>query len=173
MSFCFASGYLGKTLSVAKQQRSGIRRQTFRVSANLDALVLDCDGVIVESENLHRIAYNDSFKHFNVLINGSLVEWSEDFYDDFQNKVGGGKPKMRWYFSNKGWPTTSTFPTPPEDAELRESMIDELQSWKSDRYRQLIGSGEVQPRPGILRLIQEARDKYHLQLLNVTSTLSF
>lgn len=159
MSFCFAHGYLGKTLPVRKHVRSGIRRQKLGVSASLDALVIDCDGVIVESENLHRIAYNDSFKHFNVLINGTLVEWSEDFYDDFQNKVGGGKPKMRWYFSNKGWPTTSTFSTPPIESESRESMIDELQSWKSDRYRQLIGSGEVQPRPGILRLIQEARNK--------------
>ncbi len=23
-----------------------------------------------------------------------------------QNRVGGGKPKMRWYFGKEGWPTS-------------------------------------------------------------------
>ncbi len=25
------------------------------------------------------------------------LEWTEEFYDELQNKIGGGKPKMRWY----------------------------------------------------------------------------
>eukprot|EP00210_Caulerpa_lentillifera_P009070 g8655.t1 len=159
MSVCYANGYLTRVLPIAGSRRF-LRRSTTRVStAKLDALVLDCDGVIVESENLHRVAYNDSFKEFNVLINGDLVDWSEEFYDEFQNKVGGGKPKMRWYFRHHGWPTTSRFLTPPEDPESQEALIDELQSWKSSRYRELIGSGEIEPRPGILRLIKEAREK--------------
>jgi beta-phosphoglucomutase-like phosphatase (HAD superfamily) len=32
-----------------------------------------------------------------------------------------------------------------------------LQDWKSEKYQQLIGSGEVLPRPGVLRLMDEAR----------------
>lgn len=32
-----------------------------------------------------------------------------------------------------------------------------LQDWKSEKYQQLIGSGEVPPRPGVLRLMDEAR----------------
>ncbi len=35
------------------------------------------------------------------------VDWTEEFYDQLQNKVGGGKPKMRWYFGEHGWPTSS------------------------------------------------------------------
>lgn len=31
------------------------------------------------------------------------------------------------------------------------------QDWKSEKYTQLIGSGEVLPRPGVLRLMDEAR----------------
>lgn len=59
-------------------------------------------GVIVESEDLHREAYNAAFAHFKACIPGKPgnIEWSEDFYDDLQNKVGGGKAKMRWYFGN-------------------------------------------------------------------------
>lgn len=57
-------------------------------------------GVIVESEDLHREAYNASFAHHDIRCGGSetVATWSEAFYDDLSNKVGGGKPKMRWYF---------------------------------------------------------------------------
>ena len=60
----------------------------------MKALIFDCDGVILESEELHRIAYNAAFKHFDVRCNGELVEWTEDYYNMLQNKVGGGKPKV-------------------------------------------------------------------------------
>jgi hypothetical protein len=33
----------------------------------------------------------------------------------------------------------------------------QFQDWKSQKYRDLIGSGEVVPRPGVLRLMDEAR----------------
>ena len=66
-------------------------------SASLEALIFDCDGVILESEHLHRQAYNDAFAHFNVICSSSLpLNWSPDFYDVLQNRIGGGKPKMRW-----------------------------------------------------------------------------
>ena len=45
------------------------------------------------------MAYNAAFEHFDVKPKGEkLAEWSVKFYDALQNKVGGGKPKMRWYF---------------------------------------------------------------------------
>lgn len=72
------------------------------VSASLQALIFDCDGVILESEHLHRQAYNDAFAHFDVRCPNSTSEplnWSIEFYDDLQNRIGGGKPKMRWYSS--------------------------------------------------------------------------
>lgn len=55
-------------------------------------------GVIVLSEDLHREAYNAAFKDFDVRCGGEPVVWSEKFYDMLSNTVGGGKPKMRWYF---------------------------------------------------------------------------
>lgn len=60
--------------------------------------MLNLTGVILLSEDLHRVAYNAVFEHFDVRCSGELVVWSEEFYDQLQNTVGGGKPKMRWYF---------------------------------------------------------------------------
>ena len=89
-----------------------------RTSAALKALLWDCDGVILESEDLHRRAYNAVFAHYKVLVDGKardsaqrhvhcvscrrlthapqVVVWSEEYYDMLSNTVGGGKPKMRW-----------------------------------------------------------------------------
>lgn len=71
-------------------------------SRALHALIFDCDGVILESEHLHRQAYNDAFTHFNVRCPSSSssqsLVWSPEFYDVLQNQIGGGKPKMRWLF---------------------------------------------------------------------------
>jgi hypothetical protein len=82
-------------------------RVSFKVSASassssFQALIFDCDGVILESEHLHRQAYNDAFLHFNVRSPSSSsqpLNWDIQFYDQLQNQIGGGKPKMRWFFS--------------------------------------------------------------------------
>ncbi|OMO73051.1 HAD-superfamily hydrolase, subfamily IA, variant 3 [Corchorus olitorius] len=129
------------------------------VSATLQALIFDCDGVILESEHLHRQAYNDAFAHFNVRCPPSSepLNWDLEFYDVLQNTIGGGKPKMRWYFKEHGWPSSTVFETPPEGDEERAKLIDTLQDWKTERYKDIIKSGTVKPRPGVLRLMDEAK----------------
>lgn len=83
----------GKPLSVSVSAAAS--------SDHLQALVFDCDGVILESEHLHRQAYNDAFAHFYIRCPSSsesqLLNWGSDFYDELQNRIGGGKPKMRWF----------------------------------------------------------------------------
>ena len=51
----------------------------------MKALIFDCDGVILESEDLHRRAYNAAFENFGVACSNSPVNWSEEFYDVLQN----------------------------------------------------------------------------------------
>lgn len=128
-------------------------------SGSLQALIFDCDGVILESEHLHRQAYNDAFAHFNVRCPSSSapLDWSSEFYDVLQNRIGGGKPKMRWYFKEHGWPTSTIFETAPESDDNRAKLIDTLQDWKTERYQEIIKSGSVQTRPGVLRLMDEAK----------------
>ena len=38
------------------------------------ALIFDCDGVIIETEELHRLAYNAAFKAADLQIDGEPVE---------------------------------------------------------------------------------------------------
>ncbi|KAM1529917.1 hypothetical protein ACFX1Z_019071 [Malus domestica] len=129
-------------------------------SCALQALIFDCDGVILESEHLHRQAYNEAFAHFNVRCSSSAsqpLNWDLHFYDQLQNQIGGGKPKMRWYFKEHGWPSSTIFEKPPEDDEGRAKIIDTIQDWKTERYKEIIKSGTVEPRPGVIRLMDEAK----------------
>ncbi|XVF17285.1 hypothetical protein REPUB_Repub10bG0106600 [Reevesia pubescens] len=64
---------------------------------------------------------------------------------------------MRLYFKEYGWPSSTIFETPPEGDEERAKLIDTLQDWKTERYKEIIKSGTVEPRPGVLRLMDEAK----------------
>ena len=52
-------------------------------------------GVILESEDLHRNVYNDSFEHFDIKHQGKeeLVSWSVPFYDMLSRPLGQRKPE--------------------------------------------------------------------------------
>lgn len=109
-------------------------------NCTIEALIFDCDGVIVESEGIHREAYNAAFKEFQIVCPGDAVPlvWTEEFYDVLQNKVGGGKPKMRWYFGENGWPTSTILGEVPQTDEDKERLIDILQDWKTQKYKDII-----------------------------------
>lgn len=126
----------------------------------------DCDGVILDSCDLHRQAYNAAFRHFD-LRNGAgnkcfsvlasrrtvapswiidagegPIEWSAEYHAMMEEKVGlGFKLKLRWYFDEEGWPMTSLpglegrIPRAEED---RTRLVDALQEWKNEKYRQML-----------------------------------
>ncbi|KAK1278299.1 hypothetical protein QJS04_geneDACA018835 [Acorus gramineus] len=146
----FSSSSSSSSSSTAKKDRD----------SSLQALIFDCDGVILESEHLHRTAYNDTFVHFDVRCPSSSsgpIHWGVDFYDELQNRIGGGKPKMRWYFNENGWPSSLIYATPPTEDADKAKLIDTLQDWKTERYKEIISSGTVEARPGVLRLMDEAK----------------
>lgn len=64
---------------------------------------------------------------------------------------------MRWYFGENGWPSSSIFETPPASDSDREKLVDVLQDWKTERYKEIIRSGSVEPRPGVLQLMDDAK----------------
>lgn len=123
-------------------------RRTPRAAAATPALIFDCDGVIVESEELHRLSYNECWAAA-----GLGFEWSYEFYERLQNEVGGGKEKMRWYFEREGWPAAAG----DADAE-RVQFIAGLHRDKTEMYRRRVADGGVTARPGVLRLMDEAAD---------------
>lgn len=120
------------------------------------ALLFDCDGVILETEELHRLAYNKAFQEFGLTIDGLRVEWSVEYYDILQNTVGGGKPKMFFHFRN----TTKAFPMVgdkkvPETENDQQALIDQLQAFKTDYFKTLLET-EGKARPGVLELMDAA-----------------
>lgn len=130
---------------------------TSMYATNYDfALLFDCDGVILETEEFHRLAYNAAFESAALTIDGEPVEWSVEYYDVLQNTVGGGKPKMFFHFRN----TTGKFPMvgdnpPPATLEEQQALIDELQDHKTKIYQTFIEEKAV-PRPGVIELMDEA-----------------
>mmetsp|Transcript_6578 Transcript_6578/g.17660 ORF Transcript_6578/g.17660 Transcript_6578/m.17660 type:complete len:317 (+) Transcript_6578:92-1042(+) len=130
------------------------------IRAQHRALIFDCDGVILESEDLHRDAYNAAFRHFEV-----NYEWTPEYYDILQNTVGGGKPKMRYHFRKFGWPDSALGAAPNESEAQQNALIDALQDYKTEVYKDLVA--KTPPRPGVLELMDaalDARDSKQLPL---------
>ena len=139
----------------ATPRRSSVASRASTTEDPRFALLFDCDGVIVETEELHRLAYNGAFEAFELAIDGERVEWRVEYYDVLQNTVGGGKPKMRWHFKENAWPSSTMFATPPESETDRDALVDALQDKKTEIYKKIVEEVAV-ARPGVLELMDEA-----------------
>lgn len=150
-----------RTNSQTFLSRNGRTRPSYAKDQSFEyALIFDCDGVIIETEELHRLAYNAAFKAANLEVRGEPVEWSVEYYDILQNTVGGGKGKMFYHFRD----TMGAFPTfvqdgtawpAPSSQEEEEALIDRLQAHKTELYKDLIAE-KANPRPGVIELMDEA-----------------
>jgi HAD superfamily hydrolase (TIGR01509 family) len=108
----------------------------------MDALIFDCDGVLVDTErDGHRVAFNRAFASL-----GFSFEWSVEEYGELL-KIAGGKERMRSYFDKVGWPVK------PID---QEPLIKRLHELKTDYFIHLIETGELPVRSGINRIVDEA-----------------
>lgn len=106
------------------------------------ALIFDCDGVLVDTErDGHRVAFNRAFGEV-----GLDLEWDVDLYGELV-KISGGKERMRHYFDQNGW---------PEEAQDRDAFIKELHRIKTDTFMEIIEGKELDLRPGVARIVDEA-----------------
>jgi beta-phosphoglucomutase-like phosphatase (HAD superfamily) len=147
----------------AKPHRATAARGVARVVAASNtknpkiAILFDCDGVIVETEELHRLAYNKSFVDSGLQIQGVQMDWAVSYYDVLQNTVGGGKPKMKWHFAQNEWPTYMNdgirMPA-PSTTEEQDALVDHLQDRKTDFYKVIVEEVAT-ARPGVLALMDE------------------
>ncbi len=125
----------------------------------MSALLWDCDGVLADTErDGHRVSFNKVFaeKDFG-------FEWGVDEYGKLC-EVGGGKERMTHYFNIVGWPAGYDAPTTedlekpkglPKDPE-RLALVSEVHKRKTAIFQELIGSGVVPLRPGVLAVVDEA-----------------
>lgn len=110
----------------------------------IEALIFDCDGVLVDTErDGHRVGFNRAFAE-----HGIDAEWSVELYARLL-LVAGGKERMRAYFDEFGW---------PEGDDARDALIGELHKTKTEITSRLVGEGALQLRPGVARIVDEALD---------------
>ncbi len=107
----------------------------------MKALIFDVDGTMAETEDLHRRAFNETFA-----ANGLNWHWDVARYRALLDTTGG-KERMRQFITGFGG-----------RPDLSDADIARLHAEKTRRYADLVAGGAVTLRPGVERLLSEARD---------------
>jgi dihydroxyacetone kinase phosphoprotein-dependent L subunit len=111
------------------------------------ALILDCDGVIADTERYgHLVAFNQTFEEF-----GLPVRWSPQEYQE-KLRIGGGKERMASLLT-PGFVAAAGL---PDDPEGQRAAVAAWHRRKTEIYLDLVARGAVPPRPGVARLVGEA-----------------
>ena len=124
--------------------------------SRLTTLLFDVDGTLAETEEIHRKAFNRAFQQA-----GLEWHWSQELYAGLL-AVTGGKERIR-YFLDTHLPG---FEAPTD----MDEYIAALHAAKTDIYTRTVASGEVVMRPGVKRLLAEARQAgLHLGIATTTT----
>jgi HAD superfamily hydrolase (TIGR01509 family) len=110
---------------------------------SIKALIFDVDGTIADTEETHRQAFNAAF-----LEHGLAWDWSRSEYAELL-RTSGGKERLEVYIE-------SLQPEPQEKARLMR-MVQLINGSKTRIYAERIAEGGAPLRPGVARLIGEAR----------------
>jgi HAD superfamily hydrolase (TIGR01509 family) len=121
----------------------------------LKALVFDVDGTLADTEETHRCAYNAAFVE-----HGIGWYWTHQQYAALL-AVSGGRERLRLAIRSQRLSST-------ERARLLR-LVPVVHDTKTRLYAEFVQAGRVHLRPGIARLIQEARAA-GLELALVSST---
>jgi HAD superfamily hydrolase (TIGR01509 family) len=108
-----------------------------------DALIFDVDGTIADTEEAHRQSFNEAFRAFH-------LDWSWDvaLYGELL-KVTGGKERIASYIER--------LELPPAERRRMKDLAAQIHVLKTGLYQQTIEGGRLLPRPGVRRLMLEAR----------------
>lgn len=105
----------------------------------LSALLFDVDGTLADTErDGHRPAFNAAFMEF-----GLGWEWDPDLYGALL-AVTGGKERIRFHAERIG-------------TSLPDDLVVELHAAKTRHYTRMLAEGGIPLRPGVRRLLEEAR----------------
>ena len=104
----------------------------------LEALIFDVDGTLAETEEWHRQAFNEAFADA-----GLDWRWDQALYAKLL-EVTGGKERMRHYAATHG-------------QAVDDAAIARVHAAKTARYVAFVEGGAMTLRPGVARLLQEAR----------------
>lgn len=124
----------------------------------LAALIFDVDGTLADTErDGHRIAFNAAFKEFGV-----DWDWTPELYGSLLS-VTGGKERMKHYVDvyNKTYRRPADF----------DNLVVALHQAKTRHYTQFLARGTIPLRPGVKRLLSEAKTAGLRLAIATTTTL--
>ncbi len=124
-------------IAVASGEACAFQPQSF------DALIFDVDGTLADTEELHRQAFNEAF--FSC---GVAWRWGPALYAELL-QITGGKERIAGYISQQQMPAA-------ERGRLLR-LVPQIHAAKTRLYRELVALGHLHPRPGVVRLMREAR----------------
>jgi len=127
------------------------------IDTKLKAFLFDVDGTLADTErDGHRVAFNSAFEEY-----GLDWQWSVETYGKLL-EVTGGKERMKFY--------TEHFLDKGEIPDNLETLIPELHKAKTRHYTELLSTGAIPLRPGVERLINEARQRGFRLAISTTTT---
>ncbi|WP_029007128.1 HAD-IA family hydrolase [Azospirillum halopraeferens] len=106
----------------------------------LRALIFDVDGTLAETEEVHRLAFNRAFEEA-----GIPWSWDRTLYRALL-AVSGGKERIRAYAADHDPGRTGI-----------DALVRDVHARKTEIYTGMVREGGVPFRPGVARLIEEAR----------------
>ena len=122
----------------------------------LNAILFDVGGTIAESEEIHRVSFNEAFKEF-----GLNWYWDEAIYRELVF-IGGGKERIKHYIT-RAWPEML------KQKNLTK-YIESVHRIKGQIYEELLNNTQYKTRPGIIRLLKELKnEKIRLAIVSDTT----
>lgn len=123
----------------------------------LKALIFDVDGTVADTErDGHRPAFNLAFKEHNL-----DWQWSVETYGKLL-AVTGGKERIKFYIND--FLTDFNVPSDIDEFALM------LHQCKTKHYLAMLSKGAIPLRPGVKRLLLEARAKGYRLAIATTTT---
>lgn len=122
----------------------------------LNAILFDVGGTIAESEEIHRVSFNEAFKEF-----GLNWYWDEAIYRELVF-IGGGKERIKHYIT-RAWPEML------KQKNLTK-YIESVHKIKGQIYEEFLNDSQLKARPGIIRLLKELKnEKIRLAIVSDTT----